>query len=173
MSIKEDVYEVLDEHDNIVEASTAIYKGSKAVCLYVIQLGLEHVTSRRRAIKRRELRAVIKPEFIAAPSGVTGRVILTKRAQTRIVENARELFAGWMINATISLGAATREDLLVQAENERSSAKGHIRNAELYEALADPLKPGQRADAYWTPKAVQKVKDKIWNTTEDKRPDLT
>lgn len=158
MSIKDGLHELLDRLDNNTEqAALEVYEGSKETCLYVLQLGLEHVTARRRATKRRELRSIVQPEFIGAPSSVTGRVPLTKKAQQRIVDHGREFFAGWMINATINMGDATKHDLLLQAESERNSAKGKLNNAGLYEALAAPLVEGQRVREYWNPEQVIKL----------------
>jgi hypothetical protein len=158
--MRDETLKIIDEADDLDGASATILSGPKSLALYCIQLGLEHLTNRRRAVKRRELRAVVQPEFTQV-KGITGRVVLTKQAQKRIVANARELFDGWMINAQISLGDATKEDLLMQAVAEENSATGHTNNARLYRALAEPLKEGQRAADYWTPKQVQKLRGKF------------
>jgi hypothetical protein len=86
------------------------------------------------------------------------------------VDHAKELFGGWMINAHVSLGDATKEDLLTEANNERQSANGHARNVQFYVALAEPMKSGQRVSEYWRDKSVAKIRDRIWN--EEQRAEL-
>lgn len=78
---------------------------------------------------------------------------------------------GWNIGE-INIGDFTREDLLEHAAKERKSAKGHIRNAQFYEALAEPMAAGQKVSAYWKPDKALKVREDIWKNTESKSPAL-
>lgn len=78
---------------------------------------------------------------------------------------------GWDIGE-INIGAFTREDLLAQASKERASAKGHIRSARFYEALAEPMKAGQLVRDYWKPEAAIKVKEEIWQKADPQKADL-
>lgn len=172
MSYKDEVLKVLDDAGNVVaDAAAEILSGPKKIALYVIQIGLETIKSKRRRDRRRELRSEVRPQFKAGP--VTGSIVLTKQAKERVIKNTRELFGadGWMIG-DINIGAMTKEQLLAQAHSELASAKGSIRNAQFYEALADPLQPGQRADSYWKPETATKIKRGIWKHTEGRRPDL-
>lgn len=154
------------------DAVMAIYTGDKDLALYLINLGCDNIERGARATKRRELRRLVQPDFTRHPSGIKSRMIMTKKTQQNVIDNAKKLFGEWMINASISMGEATKEDLLVQAQRERASANGHTRNAQFYEALADPMKPGQTVAEFWTPKNAQKLKEKIWKDSDEKRPDL-
>jgi hypothetical protein len=166
--MRDDIQRIVDQNLDLADAAAAILSGPRHLAIYCIRLGLEQLLNRRRAIRRRELRAVVQPEFTKAPGAITGRVVFTKRAQKRIIDNARELFDGWMINATISLGEATKEDLILQAVAEENSATGHIRNAQFYRALAAPLGDGQRAADYWTPKRVRKLRKDLDSKPDDR-----
>jgi hypothetical protein len=168
--MRDDIQRIIDQNLDLADAAAAILSGPRHLAIYCIRLGLEQLQNRRRAIRRRELRAVVQPEFTKASGAITGRVVFTKRAQKRIIDNARELFDGWMINATISLGEATKEDLILQAVAEENSATGHIRNAQFYRALAAPLGDGQKAASYWTPKRVRDLRSKMDRRGDDDRP---
>ena len=169
MSLLDDVHEIIDASRTTADAASKIYRGPKALALYVIETGLEHIRARRRATKRREFKVVIQPEF--RPGRTTGSFVLTPRAKARLVDHARELFVGWEINATIRMGEATKEELLFEAKKLRASAKGNIRTAQFYEALAEPLKAGQRVRDYWRDEnVVQKIKDEIWTIRKSAPP---
>ncbi len=156
---REEVERLLDKHD-VEEVISRLVKGPTGRLIYVLEIGLHHLAARKRAGIRRGLRAVVQPKFKKGKN--IGSVVLTESAKRRLVEHSRELFSGWMINANVSLGDATREDLLVQAEMERNSADGHIRNAQFYEALAEPLEAGQTVRDYWRdPKVVAKIKERF------------
>lgn len=172
-SYREEVLEVLDSVEGDLQAATElIYDGPGKVARYVIQLGLESVQAKRRRMRRREFKAEIKPQF--TPGRTTGRVVLTKASKERLLRNTQELFGddGWMIG-NLNLGEFSKEQLLAQASAERASAKGSIRNAQFYEALAEPLQPGQLVRDYWQSKDARGVKDKIWRDTEGQSPSLT
>jgi len=171
MTNRENVLRVIDESDNLAEAAITIYKGPKAIAVYAIQLGLETVKSKRRRVRRRELRAEVRPQFKAGRT--TGSVVLTAAAKDRLVRNTRDLFGddGWMIG-DLNLGNMTKEQLVAQAEQEKSSAKGSLRNAQFYAALAEPLAPGQRARDYWKPADARRIKSGVWRDTEAARPSL-
>jgi hypothetical protein len=164
---------VIDAADgNVSAAALDFYNGPKSLALYMLEIAVTHLKARKRATNRRSLRRVVQPEF--KKSGVTGRIVLTQRAKKRLTENTRSLFGkdGWDIGE-INIGAFTREDLLAQAAKERASAKGHIRNAQFYEALAEPMKPGEVVRDHWkNPSKVTAVKDKIWRDTEGQQPTL-
>ena len=172
MSYQKDVQDVLDDSDDTAEAASTIYKGPRAVALYVILLGLEAFKSKYRRKRRRELKADVRPQFKAG--AVTGSVVFTDATKKRLADRTRDLFGkdGWMIGE-LNLGAMTKEQLIAQASNEEASAKGLIQNARFYRALAEPLEPGQRADAYWNKSAGLKLKAGIWKDTEGQRPTLS
>lgn len=173
MSYRDDVIKILDECDNDTSvAAGAIYEGPKEIALYVIMLGLETIKSKRRRTRRRELREEIKPQFKAGKT--TGSVTFTAKTKERIKRNhSINLFGddGWQIGG-LNLGDMTKEQLLAQAANEQSSAKGSLRNAQFYTALAEPLAPGQTARTYWKSETARKMKGEIWKSTEGHRPDL-
>lgn len=169
MSMRERALATVDSKPSLRDAAETILMGPRDLAIYTIIIGLEHLKAVARRERRRSLRREIRPEFRAGRT--TGSVVFTDRAKKRIVEHSQKLFDAWQINATISLGNATREELLRMARAERSSAKGHIRTAMFYEALAQPMKPGQRMRDYWETKSdVVKVKNRIWRDTEDARP---
>lgn len=171
-SYRDEAIRVLEECDqNIADAANAIYAGPAKIALYVIQLGLETLKSKQRRNRRRELRTEVKPQFRQGRS--TGSVILTKASKERLLKRTKELFGenGWMIG-DLNLGDLTKEGLLAQAVAERASAKGSLRNAQFYEALAEPLQPGQLAREYWKSETAHKIKRDIWKGTEDRNPDL-
>jgi hypothetical protein len=173
MSYREEALRVLKESDgNIIDASHEIYGGPESIALYVIQIGLEKLKSQVRRDNRREIKREIQPEFVKGK--VTGSVVPSKAFQKRIIKNTQRLFSneeGWMIG-DINIGMMTREQLFAQAVAERKSAKGCLQNAQFYEALAEPLQPGQRADAYWKPETATKIKRDIWKENKDRRPEL-
>ena len=172
MTNKEAAHAAIEAADgDIFVAAEAIYKGAKPLAIYVITVGLDKLKARRRATNRREIRREVKPEF---KQGKTyGSVVLTPQAKKRLSDSAQRLFGkdGWDIG-DLNIGYFTREDLLAQASKERASAKGHIRNARFYEALAEPMKPGQIVKDYWKPEAASKIKTDIWQKSEDKKVDL-
>ncbi len=172
MLMQEKIQQILDSVDGDLDlASENIYEGPKPVAIYVIQVGLDHLKAKRRAIRRRELKREIQPEF--RPGRTTGSVEFTPKFKRRLLENTQKLFGkdGWDIG-DINLGNFTKEGLLLQAASERRSATGMIRNAQFYETLAEPLQPGQLVRDHWTPEDATKLKKKIWKDTEGKRPDL-
>jgi len=168
----EDVHKILDSVDNDIElAAEKIHGGKKDILLYVISVGLDHIKAKRRANRRRELRREVQPQFRTGKTA--GSIELTPKAKERLFNSTKELFGndGWKIG-DISLGDFTKEDLLLQAAAERKSAKGHILNADFYEALAEPMKDGQRVRQYWKPEDAAKIKGKIWKEGESRRPEL-
>ena len=170
MSFKERVYEILDEVKNDFEkAAGKVYNEPKDVVLYVLQIGVEHLAARRRATNRRNLRsAVVNPKFVTKHKGAASYVKLSKKSEINLLKATQTLFDDWKIDAHISLGNATREELLEKASAERASAKGHLRNAEFYERLAEPMQPGQRVRDYWTsPKTVELIRKEIVENTMD------
>ncbi len=174
MSYHDEAWQAIkDANNDLTEAAAVIFAGPRKLALYVLLIGLQSIARKKRAARRSELRAEVKPEFKRSSSGVTGSVVLTERAKKRLFEHTQKLFGddGWNIG-NLNLGDMTREGLLVQADVERKSAVGSIRNADFYEALAEPLKPGQSVRDYWTPKKAGAVRDKIWKGTEGKRPTL-
>jgi hypothetical protein len=172
MTNQEAAQAAIDEAGGDVSvAALAVYNGPKTLALYVLAVGLEHLKARKRATNRREIRREIKPEF---KRGKTyGSVEFTPRSKKLLFESTQRLFGkdGWNIG-DLNLGGFTREGLLELAARERASAKGHIRNAQFYEALADPMKPGQLVKEYWKPEKANEIKNKIWRETETKQPAL-
>ncbi len=172
MTYKEAAQAAIDAANGDIQiAAEAIYKGPKPLAVYAISVGLDKIKSRRRAANRREIRREVKPEFKAGKT--FGSVVLTPQSKKRLTDGAQRLFGkdGWDIG-DLNIGYFTREDLLAQASKERASAKGHVRNARFYEALAEPMKPGQLVKDYWKPETATKVKEEIWQKTEKKTADL-
>lgn len=158
---------ILAAGGNIPIAAEAIYAGPKPIALYVISIGIEHLKARQRATNRREIRREVQPEFKAGRT--SGSVVLTPQAKKRLTASTQRLFGkdGWDIG-DLNIGNFTKEGLLDLAAKERASAKGNIRNARFYEALAEPLKPGQIARDHWKPEAATEIKTKIMRETEGK-----
>ena len=167
-SLKDQVLILLDGVKDYSDLAATIYKTPK-LAVYVISVGLEHLASRNRATTRRTMRnAVIKPQFSQRQGGVTGSVTISKRSQRKLEAAARDLFLTWRVGS-MALGEMTKEALLTEASNERASAKGHLRNAVFYEALAHPMQSGETVKAYWqSAKAVKLIRDEIWEDSEDK-----
>jgi hypothetical protein len=171
MTMQEEIHKILDRVDGDLNLATQIvYNGPKKLALYVIWIGLDYIKGKRRAIRRRELKRDIQLEF---KPGKLGSFTLTAVSKKRIFEHTKDLFGanGWMIG-DLNLGDFTKEALLTQAENEERSAKGHIFNAQLYRALADPLKEGQRVRDVWKSEDVAALKSSIMKEGEGKRPTL-
>jgi hypothetical protein len=175
MSYREEALRIIEEADgDLSSAAKTTYGKSRGLVLYVIELGLGTLKAKHRRTRRRELRATVQPQFMKKPGGVTGSVVLTPAAKKRLMQGARDLFGsdGWQIGE-LNLGSMTKEQLMAQAMNERASAKGSLRNASFYEALADPLKPGQMAHEYWKPADAHRIKREVWKDTEGSRATLT
>ena|SRR5271166_5888394 len=171
MSYRDEVLKVLSQHENIADAAEEIYGGPKVIAIYAIQIGLERLKAKKRRERRRELKTEIRPQFTAGKT--TGSIVLTKASKERLLKQTQQLFGddGWKIG-DLNLGEFTKEQLFAQATAERSAAKGSIRNAQFYEALAEPLQPGQKARDYWKSETAHKIKLGIWKETEPRRPDL-
>ena len=168
----ENILKLLDRVDGDVKiAAESILDGPKKIALYVLEIGLLHLKAKKRATRRRSLRSEAKPRFKTGRT--TGNIELTKQAKVRLFKMTQELFGddGWQIGA-LNLGSFTKEALLAEAASERKSAKGHIQNALFYEALAEPLQPGQLVKDYWKPETATKIKGDIWKSTEGQRPEL-
>src|SRR6266567_475040 len=171
MSLRDDVLEIASENNNdLPTTATAIYR-IRTLAMYVILIGLQTLMRKKRATRRRELRTEIKPQF--KPGKVTGSVVLTEPAKKRLLAVTQRLFGddGWMIG-DLNLGHMTKEGLEAQAQNERMSASGSLRNAEFYEALAVPLQSGQMVQEYWKPETAGKLRARIWKDTEGRSPTL-
>ena len=174
MNLKDEVLTIIESSTGHANAAATIIRRGGELLEFVVLIGVDNLAAKNRATKRRSLRVKVKPGFVKAPRAAYGRVTMSKRSKARLVAATEQLFTGWSINATITLGGATKEDLLVQAAAERASAKGHIRNAVFYETLAEPLAPGQRVAEYWKDlKTVTLIRDELWRETEDQEVGLT
>ena len=171
MSIRDEVLKVIDEADDVASAAVTIYNGPETISMYVIHIGLETIKAQKRRSRRRELRTEVSPQYVRGRT--TGSVVLSKESKKRLLRHTQELFGdeGWMIGE-LNLGSMTKEGLLSQAASERASAHGSLRNAQFYEALAEPLQPGQMAKDYWKSETAHKIKRGIWKDTEGQRPAL-
>jgi hypothetical protein len=170
MSLKDKATALIGDYDNSRDAAVAIYEGPRDLALYVLQVGVEKLGALRRRAVRTELRQELQPHYVKGKT--TGSIVLSPKSKRKVIEMSERLFTEWQIDATITLGNATREELLSKAQAERASSKGHIRTAMFYEAIAEPLKPGQRVMEYWRQDAALKVKRQIWRETKDARPAL-
>jgi hypothetical protein len=172
MMLPQPVQLIIDAADGDLDvAAMRIFEGPKATAIYVIRVGLEHMKSRHRAGRRRELRREVRPKFQAGKTH--GSIELTPQSRKRLFGMTQELFGedGWKIGE-ISLGNMTKESLLDQAGRERQSAHGHVRNAQFYEALAEPLRSGQCVHEYWNPETATKLKKAIWDRSKGKKAEL-
>lgn len=164
-SLREKVLSILENTEDVNEAALYIYKqAGRDIALYVLVTGLERIKAVKRRNTRRSFKRDINPRY--RKGRVTGSIIFTDKTKQRIVEQSQRLFDEWHIDARITLGNATKEELLEKAAAERSSAHGHIRTALFYEAIAAPLKAGQRAHEYWSRERAVAVKREIWKETE-------
>lgn len=78
---------------------------------------------------------------------VEGKALITKcfqNMQQILDEYALSKFDKWIINGTIKLGDATREQLLTAATKEEGLADGHQKNATFYRTLAARLPAGEQ-----------------------------
>lgn len=157
--------------DVAIAAAKVYNSASRGLILYVITLGLGTLKAKQRRQRRRELKVEVKPQYTAGRT--TGSIKFTKATQKRLIQHAQDLFGadGWMIG-DLQLGGMTKEQLIAQAESEEASAKGSLRNARFYRALAEPLKSGQKAGSYWKREAGLKLRDEIFHETETKKPAL-
>jgi hypothetical protein len=163
MSYSDDAWAIYKEADGDTnKAADAIYAGPKRLAWYVISLGLVAIARKKRANRRRELRALIRPEFVKAPGGPTGSVVMTEKSKQNLLDYAKELYGddGWIIG-NLNIGDMTKEELIAQAASERKSAAGSIRNANMYEAMAEPMLPGQKVRSHWTKKAFNALRDSL------------
>ena len=167
MSLKEDVLRIIDNSADLRAAAEKIYRGSKDTAIYVILVGLERISQRADAAVRRQMRrTVINPQFVKGRT--YGSVKRTRGSIRRAAAAARDLFVSYKI-AGISIGLYTKEQLIEQAVKERASAKGHLRVAVWYEALAEPMANGQTVKDYWvSEEAIELIREEIWMGTEDK-----
>lgn len=171
-AIRDQVEAILEatEYD-VSKAARRVYRpGNEAMIIYVLELGLHTFARKQRAETRRHLHnTVIAPKPVFVSGRVTGSIKPSPRQQARITKEAQNLFTTYPINAHLMLGDATRDELLAAAQNERAAAKGHLRKAHWFEALANELKPGQKVKERWTgPEAAQLLRDEIWSQTEEK-----
>lgn len=168
-SYKERVWKLIGESRDYVAIAAKIYGGEKALALYVMQVGVETLAAKRRRSDRQELRStVVKDDFVKRPGGPAYSVKPSRRSMDRLGKVVADFFHRWKIGA-LDLGDATREDLLAEANKERASSKGHLRNAVFYEKLAEPMEPGQRTRDYWkSAEAVKLIRDELWRDTEGK-----
>jgi len=171
MSHHDEVLGIIKDAEGDLSAAAEVVYKTRTLAIYAILIGLQTLMRKKRATRRRELRSEVQPQF--KPGRVTGSVVLTEPAKKRLLSITQRLFGddGWMIGE-INLGVMTKEGLLAQAQSERASAHGSLRNAEFYEALAAPLQPGQLVKVYWRPEEASEVRGKIWKDTESRRAAL-
>jgi hypothetical protein len=163
---REKLLQTLDAVDGDIRlAADIVYDGPKTLAIYAIKSALEHLKARKRATRRREIRSTAQLRVQAGRT--TGSIVLTPKSKRKLLEMTQVLFGedGWQIGE-INLGNFTKEGLLQEAAKERRSAKGHVRNAMFYEALAEPMEAGQMVKDYWEPKTATKIKKEIWKDTE-------
>jgi hypothetical protein len=163
LKMKEKVEKILSKFDgDVAAAAEEIYQGSRAVATYVLIVGLEHMKARARSLRRREIRRDIGLQPVTSEDKANTSFGLPKKAKEKLLANTKKLFGsdGWMIG-DIDIQNYTREALLQEAERERRLSRGHIVNAQIYETLAEPMKPGQTVSQYWTKEAIKKVEKKI------------
>lgn len=173
MLMPEPIQLILDRVGGDIDlAAEEIYSGSKPLAIYLIILGLNKLRSRQRQQRRTELRREIRPQYVRGSA--TGSIQFSRKTKIRLFKQAEELLGenGWNLGEVGFLVNLTKEALLDQAWRERQSAKGHLRNAQWYEALAEPLQPGQIVRDYWNAEAAIKLKQDIWADAEGKSADL-
>jgi hypothetical protein len=158
------IIEILNKHDNAIDdAAAEIYSGPKKIAIYAIELALEHIKAKARALRRREIRRDIGLQSVNDDSGKrhTGYG-LTDARKRKLLANTQKLFGndGWLIG-NINVQEYTREALLDEAARERRLSGGHIVNAQIYETLAEPMAPGQLVREHWTAKEIAKIRKTI------------
>lgn len=144
-NLDDDILDLADRYGD--KAPTHIYT-NRDLALHAIHVGIETIKSRARRRARREIKHDIKPEFVSSPSSPYA-VRFTKDTLKRIAARGKQLMEDWVIGGLV-LGDLTREELLRESEREQIAGAGHILNANIYAALAEPLDEGQKMRAYWT-----------------------
>ena len=170
MSQHDYVINMLQKHDNDIHtAAVDIYGGPKKIAIYVIEIALEYLKSRERALHRREIRRQIGLAKATEERRHTG-FGLSSPAKKKLLANTQKLFGhdGWMIGA-INVQDFTREGLLDEAARERRKSGGHIINAQIYETLAEPMQPGQLVREHWTLREVAKIKKSVVDERSEAR----
>lgn len=128
--------------------------------VFLVQIGVEHLASKFRAHDRRDMRRnVVEPTFV---KGKRRPSILTPNDKVKVAQAAKSLFEVWKIGG-IGLGEATKDKLLMAANEERLAGTGHLKNAEFYEALAAPMDDTETVADHWeNENAVVLIQEKIW-----------
>ena len=167
MDLHDQVLSIIDKHDGNIEEAAAEVITNKKLTMYCLVIALEHIKARRRAVRRRELRREIKPQFRKGKT--TGSIVFTEGAKKRLASITKKLFSddGWQIGEQY-LRDFTRDDLLFEAARERKTSNGHVLNAMFYEALAEPMSDTQAVHEVWTAEAALKLREDLRKGFEDR-----
>lgn len=162
MEERQEVHAILDSVDQNTDKATSIILARSCyrhLIKWLVETALIHIKAQTRAQRRRQLRREIEPGYQVMFNGGR-RLELTESAKERLKAATKKLFGrdGWQIG-DVNIGDFTKEALIEEAERERRLARGHTRNAEFYEALAAPMKPGQYVREYWTPERVVNLRN--------------
>jgi hypothetical protein len=155
MSVEtEKVLEFIEKYGE--KADGHIYK-DKPLAMFVINVGIDTIKSRDRRRARREIKSDINPEFEQNPnSSSVYAVRFNKETIERIQGYGDRLMEDWCIGGLV-LGDLTKEELIEEAEREELSGRGHLINAKIYRALAEPLVSEQKMRSYWTKEKASEV----------------
>jgi len=149
MSLQSDeINDILDQFGgDITKAAEYIIKNDDDLTLYGLYYGIRHIAAVRRRNTRRDLKSNISPVVIPNKSGVG--IHFDKATIQRLNARGNQFIKDWKIGS-LTLGDLTKEELLVEAEKEDRAGTGHMINAGIYRALAEPLDKGQKMRSYWT-----------------------
>jgi hypothetical protein len=142
--------------DDINKAIDFILKSEKDKDLiyHTMRHGVRSILASDRRRTRHDIKLSIQPQFSANLSG-TG-IQFSKETVGRIMARGRQFTEEWRIGNLV-LGNLTKEELLEEARKENKSGAGHILNAKIYTALAEPLDSDQKLRDYWTFEEAEKV----------------
>lgn len=159
MSVYDAIYKILDQVDDDPElAADKIFGGPKKSVIEVLRVGMSTIASKRRRINRRQIKREIEPKYNRSTKGTE----FTPTTKKKLAQLGNRLFgpAGWKIGRLLLVNF-TKEQLLDEAASERSAAQGHEANADFYEALAEPLKTGQKVSDVWEAGDILALRQKI------------
>ena len=156
----ETIHKILDKVDDDAElAAEEAYNASKKVVVEVLRIGMATIAGKRRRLNRRQFKRDIVPKYQRTAKGGQEFTASTKK---KLASLAQKLFGpeGWKIGR-IFLIDFTKEQLLAQVDSERLAAQGHEDNADFYEALAEPMKSGQKVRGVWKADEILALRQRI------------
>jgi hypothetical protein len=163
--------------NNYVGRDAAVYAKHKDLALYFIRQGFSVYEAQQRRIVRNDIKKnILKPEFqreikmkSSTSTSPAVKVNVSEKTATKAMGYAAEMFTNWKIGK-LEIGDATKARLVIEANNERSRAGGHVINAIIYEKLAEPMNNVETVSEHWkTRKAVELIRGEILRSAEHVR----